>query len=124
MLKADLEYLNGKGEFGTASSKIRGIAYYQRSLDSLAQTLAKTMNDINRPLELGPDGKPVIGPDGKPTRKEANLFESNDPNNKNITASNISISKGWLDGSIKITTSVDPAGGKGDNSNVLNMIGA
>lgn len=122
VLKADLEYLNGKGEFGTPASKIRGIAYYQRSLDSLAQTLAKTMNDINRPLELGPDGKPVIGPDGKPLRKEANLFESNDPNNKNITASNISISKGWLDGSIKITTSVDPAGGKGDNSNVLNMI--
>ena len=122
VLKADLEYLNGKGEFGTPASKIRGIAYYQRSLDSLAQTLAKTMNDINRPLQLGPDGKPVIGPDGKPTRKEANLFESNDPNNKNITASNISISKGWLDGSIKITTSVDPAGGKGDNSNVLNMI--
>lgn len=122
VLKADLEYLNGKGEFGTPASKIRGIAYYQRSLDSLAQTLAKTMNDINRPLELGPDGKPVIGPDGKPTRKEANLFESNDPNNKNITASNISISKGWLDGSIKITTSVDPAAGSGDNSNVLNMI--
>lgn len=122
VLKADLEYLNGKGEFGNPPSEIRGIAYYQRSLDSLAQTLAKTMNDMNRPLELGPDGKPVMGPDGKPLRKEANLFESNDPNNKNITASNISISKGWLDGSIKITTSVDPAGGKGDNSNVLNMI--
>lgn len=123
VLKADLEYLNGKGEFGTPASKIRGIAYYQRSLDSLAQTLANTMNDINRPLDLNPDGTPKIDPaTGKPLRKEANLFESNDPNNKNITASNISISKGWLDGSIKITTSVDPAGGKGDNSNVLNMI--
>lgn len=123
VLKADLEYLNGKGEFGTPASKIRGIAYYQRSLDSLAQTLAKTMNDINRPLDLNPDGTPKIDPaTGKPLRKEANLFESNDPNNQNITASNISISKGWLDGSIKITTSVDPAGGKGDNSNVLNMI--
>lgn len=122
VLKADLEYLNGKGEFGTPASKIRGIAYYQRSLDSLAQTLANTMNDINRPLDLDAQGKPQIGPDGKPTRKEANLFESNDPNNQNITASNISISKGWLDGSIKITTSVDPAAGSGDNSNVLNMI--
>lgn len=123
VLKADLEYLNGKGEFGTPASKIRGIAYYQRSLDSLAQTLAKTMNDINRPLDLNPDGTPKIDPaTGKPLRKEANLFESNDPNNKNITASNISISKGWLDGSIKITTSVDPAAGSGDNSNVLNMI--
>ncbi|MBS5164803.1 MAG: hypothetical protein KHY77_03450 [Butyricicoccus pullicaecorum] len=122
VLKADLEYLNGKGEFGTPASKIRGIAYYQRSLDSLAQTLAKTMNDMNRPLDLDAQGKPQIGPDGKPLRKEANLFESNDPNNKNITASNISISKGWLDGSIKITTSVDPAAGSGDNSNVLNMI--
>lgn len=122
VLKADLEYLNGKGEFGTPASKIRGIAYYQRSLDSLAQTLANTMNDINRPLDLDAQGKPQIGPDGKPLRKEANLFESNDPNNQNITASNISISKGWLDGSIKITTSVDPAAGSGDNSNVLNMI--
>lgn len=122
VLKADLEYLNGKGEFGTPASKIRGIAYYQRSLDSLAQTLANTMNDMNRPLDLDAQGKPQIGPDGKPLRKEANLFESNDPNNKNITASNISISKGWLDGSIKITTSVDPAAGAGDNSNVLNMI--
>ena len=123
VLKADLEYLNGKGEFGTPASKIRGIAYYQRSLDSLAQTLANTMNDINRPLDLNPDGTPKIDPaTGKPLRKEANLFESNDPNNQNITASNISISKGWLDGSIKITTSVDPAAGSGDNSNVLNMI--
>ena len=122
VLKADLEYLNGKGEFGTPATEIRGIAYYQRSLDSLAQTLANTMNDMNRPLDLDAQGKPQIGPDGKPLRKEANLFESNDPNNQNITASNISISKGWLDGSIKITTSVDPAGGKGDNSNVLNMI--
>ena len=122
VLKADLEYLNGKGEFGTPATEIRGIAYYQRSLDSLAQTLANTMNDMNRPLDLDAQGKPQIGPDGKPLRKEANLFESNDPNNKNITASNISISKGWLDGSIKITTSVDPAAGSGDNSNVLNMI--
>lgn len=124
VLKADLEYLNGKGEFGNPPSEIRGIAYYQRSLDSLAQTLAKTMNDMNRPLDLGPDGKPQIGPDGKPLRKEANLFESNDPNNTNITASNISISKGWLDGTVKITTSVDPAAGSGDNSNVLSMIQA
>lgn len=124
VLKADLEYLNGKGEFGNPPSEIRGIAYYQRSLDSLAQTLAKTMNDMNRPLDLGPDGKPQIGPDGKPLRKEANLFESNDPNNQNITASNISISKGWLDGTVKITTSVDPAAGSGDNSNVLSMIQA
>lgn len=124
VLKADLEYLNGKGEFDKPNaSDVRGIAYYQRSLDSLAQTLAKTMNDINRPLDLNPDGTPKIDKaTGKPLRKEANLFESNDPNNKNITASNISISKGWLDGSIKITTSVDPAAGAGDNSNVLNMI--
>ena len=124
VLKADLEYLNGKGEFGNPPSEIRGIAYYQRSLDSLAQTLANTMNEINRPLDLDANGKPQFGPDGKPLRKEANLFESNDPNNTNITASNISISKGWLDGTVKITTSVDPAAGSGDNSNVLNMIQA
>ena len=79
---------------------------------------------MNRPLDLeSAQGKPTnLTLTGKPLRKEANRFESNDPNNKNITASNISISKGWLDGSIKTTTSVDPAAGSGDNSNVLNMI--
>lgn len=124
VLKADLEYLNGKGEFDTPASKIRGIAYYQRSLDSLAQTFANTMNEMNRPLDLDPNGKPQIGPDGKPLRKEANLFESKDPRNNNITASNISISDGWENGTVKITNSIDPGAAAGDNSNILSMIQA
>lgn len=114
VLKADLEYLNGKGEFGTPATEIRGIAYYQRSLDSLAQTFAETMNKINK--------------NPNDPNADTDLFSSGvtppGQNPKPITASNISISKGWLDGTVKITTSVDPNAGSGDNSNVHNMISA
>ncbi len=110
VLEADLQFLNGKGEFGTPSTKIRGIAYYQRSLDTLAQTFAETMNKLN--------GHPEH-PD-----QNRNLFASGDPNNKNITASNIAISQDWQDNKIHITPSTDPAAGAGDNSNIHNMISA
>lgn len=110
VLEADLQFLNGKGEFGNPSTEIRGIAYYQRSLDTLAQTFAETMNKLNE----HPDH-----PD-----ENRNLFESNDPNNKNITASNISISKGWESGNVHITQYTDPSAGAGDNSNIHNMIAA
>ncbi len=125
VLKADLEYLNGKGEFGNPPSQIRGIAYYQRSLDTLAQTFANTMNELNRPLELDQAGKPQFDQNGNPVRGKADLFESNDQNNTKITASNISISKGWMDGSVQITPSVDPSAvtnGTKDNSNIHSMI--
>lgn len=110
VLEADLQFLNGKGEFGTPSTKIRGIAYYQRSLDTLAQTFAETMNKLNEHPEH-PD-------------QNRNLFASGDPNNKNITASNIAISQDWQDNKIHITPSTDPAAGAGDNSNIHNMISA
>ena len=110
ILEADLQFLNGKGEFGTPSTKIRGIAYYQRSLDTLAQTFAETMNKLNEHPEH-PD-------------QNRNLFASGDPNNKNITASNIAISQDWQDNKIHITPSTDPAAGGGDNSNIHNMISA
>ena len=110
ILEADLQFLNGKGEFGTPSTKIRGIAYYQRSLDTLAQTFAETMNKLNEHPEH-PD-------------QNRNLFASSDPNNKNITASNIAISQDWQDNKIHITPSTDPAAGAGDNSNIHNMISA
>ncbi len=131
VLRADLEYLNGQGEFGQPTSEIRGIAYYQRSLDTLAQTFAETMNDLNKPLELDQDGKPQLIDPNDPAkgykRKDANLFESGDPNNTNITASNIQISKGWRDGSVHITQTIDPNAvqqGTKDNSNVHTLIAA
>lgn len=110
VLEADLRFLNGKGAFDTPATEVRGIAYYQRSLDTLAQTFAETMNKLNEHPEY-PD-------------ENRDLFASNDPNNKKITASNISISKDWQDGKVKITASIDPAAGKGDNSNIQNMIAA
>lgn len=113
VLKADLEYLNGKGEFDTPATEVRGIAYYQRSLDTLAQTFAQTMNKLNN---TDPD----------PANWDKNLFDAGDPNDpdKKITASNISISAGWKAGTTHITATKDPAAGSGDNSNILSMIQA
>lgn len=113
VLKADLEYLNGKGEFDTPATEVRGIAYYQRSLDTLAQTFAQTMNKLNN---TDPD----------PAKWDKNLFDAGDPKdpNKKITASNISISAGWKAGTTHITATKDPAAGSGDNSNILSMIQA
>ena len=113
VLKADLEYLNGKGEFDTPATEVRGIAYYQRSLDTLAQTFAQTMNKLNN---TDPD----------PANWDKNLFDAGDPKdpNKKITASNISISAGWKAGTTHITATKDPAAGSGDNSNILSMIQA
>lgn len=114
VLKADLEYLNGKGEFDTPATEVRGIAYYQRSLDTLAQTFAKTMNDLNK--------------DPKNPNANTDLFDSGavPPGGQAapITASNISISAGWKAGTTHITATKDPAAGSGDNSNILSMIQA
>lgn len=103
----------------------RGIPYYQKVLDSLANKIAVVFNDANT-IEPKPDGsmdwlyttKPQFDPDGnltngplkvKPEYEEyaktgGPLFSnSGDGNNtEKITAKNISISTGWAHGDFKI----------------------
>ncbi|MCI8608148.1 MAG: hypothetical protein HFE73_00720 [Firmicutes bacterium] len=157
-LQALRELLTEEGEFASiddlnvdpAAATKRGIPYYQRSMDALAQKLAEVFNRANTmdpsivfEMDGGDfvdkDGNPIVvnvtGADGNPLtaddlKKEENfallqdflinnggvlkkeyanynggpLFSSRgDQNNPNgITASNITISKGWQEGSIRV----------------------
>lgn len=117
VLQADLDHLNGKGEFDEPATSIRGISYYERTLDSFAQQLAETFNNLNNLNNLNQPGEP--------DSFVKNLFSPSD-GVSTITASNITISDAWMSGKISITTSTDPNADDNDFSgtNIHNMIGA
>lgn len=98
-LKGSLEMLTGSGDFG-AAGEVRGIAYYEKMLDLMANTFAQTMNELNG--------------------KDKPLFESKDGGA--ITAKSLTISKGWANEEYGITASSDPDAGSGQNDNILKMI--
>lgn len=101
-LQASRDMLNGKGEFSSEADRLRdpnatikrGIPYYQKSLDLLANRFAKIMNAAN---------KPAGNPGG-------NLFSNSSEGNNatGITAANISISHKWSTGETKLQCSADP----------------
>jgi len=154
-LQATREILTEAGEFTAnavvapptatdsgANSK-RGIPYYQKSLDSLAQKLASVLNTANSGYMVDghgnyvnkSDGKPLVYDDGDPltppvplTKKDLDLTlpsaqktyleakgqllggplfsnSSNGNATSNITAANISISKSWSVGDVRVLTS-------------------
>ena len=101
-----LKFINGSGEFaGTIDSDYtnKGVVYYEKMLDTLANKFATEMNSLNG------EGKP--------------LFDKRDGDA--ITAGNIKISDGWAnstDSYIKNTT-VDTEGDiSGATDNILRMI--
>ncbi len=97
-LAGSMQVLNGYGSYATTGqSSFRGIPYYLASLDSLADSLGSTFNDING------TGKP--------------LFTGN-------TASTIAISSQWLADSNYITATADAGQEAGKNDNILNFIAA
>lgn len=113
-LKSSLNLLNGKGEFAAAGENdVKGIAYYEQSLDLLANKFAEAFNKANTL---------------KGTANENNnvLFETNDRSTK-ITAENIKIAEGWANNKYGITTSkeVNLDGTPtvvGANDNIVDMI--
>lgn len=119
------EILTEKGEYATqddvdndpdAAIK-RGIPYYQKALDSLAQEFAKQMNALNNV-----DGVTIPG--------AGNLFSTSSNNNDAedadgkciITAANISVSKAWADGDVSMISSRDPNASSGDTSNLASFL--
>lgn len=119
-LQARREMLTESGEYTTKDTveKVdknaavkRGIPYYRHALDSLARELAKEMNALNNAKDATIPG-------------EGNLFsigsDTNDTTDANggITAANISVSKGWREGSISMIPSQDPGASSGDTSNL------
>lgn len=119
-LQARREILTESGEYATKDTvdKVdknaavkRGIPYYRHALDSLARELAAEMNTLNNVKDAAIPG-------------EGNLFsigsDTNDTTDANggITAANISVSKGWREGSISMIPSRDPGASSGDTSNL------
>jgi flagellar hook-associated protein FlgK len=110
--------LNDDGEFdnmtGTGTTTTRGIGYYQKILDKMANQFAKVMNSQNSTDSAGTN---------KP------LFESSDSSNSTVTASNIAITKKWETASVYLTTTkkaptTGSSGTTSDASNLLSMIDA
>lgn len=119
-LQSTREILTEKGEYSTqddidadsnALSK-RGIPYYQKALDNLAYEFATEMNRLNNP-----DNKQ------NPT---TNLFANRDSASGNsatgLTAANISISKGWKEGTTSMQATHDPNAPSGDTSNLAKFL--
>lgn len=116
-LESTRQMLVGAGEFSTdaAYSSIRGIPYYMRSLDMLANKIATEMNRVNT---TDTNGNSIIGT----IEGAGNLFvaEGDDPSNpsKLITAANISVSEKWQNGETSIVASTKPNAQTTDNDNI------
>lgn len=106
-LKGTFDILNKSGEFDRPASDIRGLGYYETTLNALVKTFAETFNDLNKAAD-GTD---------KP------LFEKIDPN-ADFSASNIKIADGWTNGTYGITASKEATGGSTANENIIKMLKA
>lgn len=109
--KGYLEGLNGMGNFADESLgqvSIKGLKYFQMSIDSLAQSFAETLNSINDPTG---------------TKK---LFVGDEDGV--INASSIKLSEDWLEDADFITKTTQPpidgTSSTGRNDNLLRMIAA
>lgn len=120
-LQARREMLTESGEYTTQDTvdKVdknaavkRGIPYYRHALDSLARELAKEMNALNNVNDVDIPGKGNLFSAGSDTN------ETTDANGQGITAANISVSKGWREGTISMISSRDPGASSGDTSNL------
>lgn len=110
VVKGSLDALNKAGEFDSPASDFRGITYYTKMLDSLAQTFAETFNAANSYPNPSYDPSDPLSEQYLTDRP---LFESNDGGP--ITAANLSVAQGWLKSEYGITTSKNPIG-TGDTS--------
>lgn len=105
-LKGVLTSLNGDGNLTAAGNDLRGIAYYEKTLDAFASTFATLFNQLNT---TDNNGNPIAG--------TGDLFETTDPTGQ-FSASSIKIADGWMEGTTSLTTTTDPAGGSTANDNL------
>lgn len=136
-LQASREMLTAEGEFAVDAGQakgtvIRGIPYYQKALDALANQFAEVMNEANQPYRvdsegyyLNENGNRIQDNNGTFLKKDATLTEAQrqilteqgqrlgkvlfsnsntSDDDSNITAANISISNSWSTGAGRITT--------------------
>lgn len=105
-LKSSFAMLNQSGDLDDPATAEKGIGYYEKSLDLLAQQIATVFNEINNR---------GVTP---PTTND--LFASKDAGT--ITAKTICIDSGWRDGTHGINTSSDSTSSSAVNNNVLAMV--
>ena len=119
-LQSRREMLTESGEYTTQDTvnKVdknaavkRGIPYYRHALDSLARELAAEMNTLNNVKDAAIPGEGNLFSAGSDTNETS-------VNGQGITAANISVSKGWREGSISMIPSRDPGASSGDTSNL------
>lgn len=135
-LQASREMLTAEGEFAAGADPakgtvIRGIPYYQKALDALANRFAEVMNEANQPYRVDSEGYYLnengdrIQDNGIFLKKDTALTEAQrqilteqgqrlgkvlfsnsntSDDDSNITAANISISNSWSTGAGRITT--------------------
>lgn len=89
---------------------VRGYEYYRGKLDNLAKSFATVMNKLNNQYKDA-DGNTA-----------GNLFAAKD-GATDITAGNIGISTGWIDGTVHVSTNGRPTGGSPTDT-ILNMLNA
>lgn len=120
-LQARREMLTESGEYTTKdtvdnvdknAAVKRGIPYYRHALDSLARELAAEMNTLNNVKNVNIPGMGNLFSIGSDTN------DTTDAKGQGITAANISVSKGWREGSISMIPSQDPGASSGDTSNL------
>lgn len=124
VLKGTLDMLNKSGDFD--GSDVKGIGYYEKTLDAMVKKFADVFNDLNKGYRIGADGKAELDPaTGQPILEDRPLFEASGAGD--ITAANIKIADNWQNGTYGITASTVITNGEiGDtaNENILNMIKA
>lgn len=118
-LQGSRDMLNGAGEFADATigqTSERGIPYYQKSLDLLANKFAQVMNEANNPVD---DKGNLI-----PGIKGGTLFSNSSTGDDatGITAANISISHSWSTGETKLQCSADPDAASGATDNLAHIL--
>ena len=127
------ELLTESGEYSTedyvtnvddgAGSK-RGIPYYRKALDNLAQEFAEQMNALN--AQTTPPDEPIDGAGNLfsiGSNSDVAMSDNGTPLDPTddfslITAANISVSKSWNDGNVSMIASRYPNASSGDNSNL------
>jgi len=109
-----LKVLNGQGEFGaTGSPDDRGIQFYEKMLDSLANRFAEVMNKANSSDLSSPPDKLLFTANGS------------DPLVGVVTAGNIKISDAWKNTSESYITNTkipNVTDNSGATDNIINMI--
>ena len=134
-----LKFLNGKGEFASAddidsvegyekAAEVKGVQYYKRMLDTLANKFAADMNELNRKPESFDIEGNVETWISRPLF-EARDADSSDPDTEIITAGNIKIHNEWASATDSYITNTTrkPIPGEdisGAVDNILRMINA